>query len=104
METLINKKETIINAIKDKKVLSFNYDGLDRIVEGHAIGRHITTKNIFLRAYQIGGNSHSNEQPYWRMFVLGEISNLKVLNKNSEAPKNGYKKGDKYMSEIFYEV
>lgn len=71
-------KDIVCNAIKDKKVLKFTYTGLPRIVEGHACGVHKDTNNEFLRAYQIGGQSHSNEQPYWRMFILNEISDLKV--------------------------
>lgn len=57
-----------------------------------------------LRAYQVGGRSNSNKLPPWRLFDVSKISNLKMAEQSSQAPREGYKKGDKDMICMFAEI
>jgi predicted DNA-binding transcriptional regulator YafY len=94
---------SIASAIRDRKILSFNYDGFNREVEPHCLG--IDKKgHPALRAYQIAGGSESGEYVGWKMFHLNEIKNLRVLEKAFESPRREYKRGDKDMIQIQAEV
>jgi hypothetical protein len=89
-------------AIENKKLLSFDYDGYFRIVEPHCFG--LTTKsNPAIRAFQIEGGSSSGRLD-WKMYELSKIENLELLERSFESPRTGYKKGDKGMSKIFFEL
>jgi len=70
-------QKMIEQAIRDKKVLEFNYSGHNRIVEPHVLG--ISNGKLQLLGYQIGGSSSSGGIPEWRRFDLNNISNLVVL-------------------------
>lgn len=91
----------IVNAIKQNKVIEFNYDGENRIVEPHCYG--LTTKgNEAIRAYQIDGFSSTGTMG-WKMYDLSKADNIAILDKTFEI-RGGYKKGDKGMSRIFCEL
>lgn len=83
----------IEHAISNKKVVTFHYDGMPRVVEPHLLG---TTKtgNLALRAYQIGGYSSSGVLS-WKLFLVEKMSNIQVLNDDFvERPDyNPYDKG-----------
>ncbi len=53
-------KEIICDAIEKRKILSFDYKGLERIVEPYAFGTN-SKGNYKLGAYQIGGFSESKK-------------------------------------------
>lgn len=93
----------ICEAIQNKSIVEFNYDGFHRTVEPHCHG--LTLKgNSALRAYQTGGGSKSGSVPSWRMFKLDEATNIRVLKDTFTGPRSGYKKGDKGMSKIYCEL
>ena len=92
----------ICDAINNRNLLEFYYDGGARIVEPHCYG--ITKSgNEALRAYQVGGYSSSGSMG-WKMFELSKSRNLKVLDENFSSPRQGYKKGDKSMRKIYCEL
>lgn len=82
--------------------VSFSYDGQPRLVEVHALGA-TTTGRPALRGFQTEGGSNSEDPPMWRLFTLRKIQDLRLLDFHSSAPREGYRKGDKGMSTIFYE-
>ena len=91
----------IINAIKSQNVITFDYEEQPRTVEPHCYG--ITTKgNEVIRAYQIDGYSSSGRMG-WKLYDISKIEDLSVLDETFEI-EEGYKRGDKGMSEIFYEL
>lgn len=94
---------TIFDAIKSKTIIEFLYDGHKRIVEPHAYGLSHRGKEL-LCCYQIGGISHSDEIPCWRLMDVGNIDSIKVLTKHFSGTRKGYRKGDKRMSTIFCEL
>ena len=92
----------ICNAIETKKLVEFFYNGGNRIVEPHCHG--ITTAgNEALRAYQVDGYSESGKMG-WKMFDLGNASNIQILDEPFDGPRDDYKKGDRGMSKIYCEL
>ncbi|WP_181685368.1 hypothetical protein [Halorhabdus salina] len=89
----------ICTAIDQQKVLEFTYDGLLRRVEPHCHGQSQKGKES-LRAYQIGGRSQSREIPYWRLFTVAKMSNLRVSDENFSGTRPGYNPNDKDLSPI----
>ena len=94
-------KNEICNAIRNKKVIEFIYDGESRTVEPHCYG--LTTKgNEAIRAYQIDVYSSSGKMG-WKMYDLSKAENIQILDEPFEI-RDEYKKGDKGMSEIYCEL
>jgi hypothetical protein len=67
-------KEIITNAIKQKKIITFNYHGHLRIVEPHALG--IANGLLQVESYQIGGSSATGGLPNWRRFIVNHIPQI----------------------------
>ena len=92
----------IKDAIRNKNIIEFYYDGGNRTVEPHCYG--ITTAgNEGLRAYQTDGYSSSGKMG-WKMFDLGKANNIEILDKTFDSPRPGYRKGDQGMDRIFEEL
>jgi len=71
------RDEMIREAITEKRLLAFEYDGLYRIVEPHVYGRK-NEKNGIL-GYQIRGQSSSGGLPNWRRMYMKKITRMRVL-------------------------
>ena len=97
MKTLINE------AIKNRKLLEFNYQGYYRVVEPHTFGIY-NNGNELLIAYQIDGESKSRKPPFWSNFMVDEIEDLLISEASFLEPRDGYKKGDKRFKLIFAEL
>ena len=97
MKTLINE------AIKNRNLLEFNYQGFYRVVEPHTFGIY-NNGNEILIAYQIDGESKSRKTPFWSNFLIDEIEDLLVSEDSFIEPRYGYKKGDKRFRLIFSEL
>ena len=93
----------IVTAIKEKKCLSFTYEGYPRVVEPHCYGL-TTAGNEALRCYQVRGGSSSGKVPDWKMMTTDNITGLTLSQDVFLKPRDGYKKGDKGMSTIFCEL
>ena len=92
----------ICDAIRNMKLIEFYYNGGNRIIEPHCHG--VTTAgNQGLRAYQVEGFSESGKMG-WKMFDLANASNIQVLDETFSGPRDGYKKGDRGMSNIYCEL
>jgi hypothetical protein len=86
-------------ALHAGKRLELRYDGFIRVVEVHAVG---TTKdsNEIMRVFQVRGGSNSFESQGWKIMRLDEALSALVIDEKSEAPRTGYKRGDKAMKVI----
>lgn len=93
---------TISDAIQNRKLLSFTYESLFRIVEPHCYGKS-PKGNYCLRAYQVDGESSTGYMG-WKLFDLSKASNIQLLDSAFETIREGYKKGDRQMIEIFIEL
>ncbi|MGO8044953.1 hypothetical protein ACC713_18790 [Rhizobium johnstonii] len=74
--------------------LELRYDGFSRVIEVHAVG---TTQdgNSIMRVWQVRGGSNGGERQGWKLMRLDEAFSTHVINEKSEAPRTGYKRGDK---------
>ncbi|HWG92307.1 MAG TPA: WYL domain-containing protein [Candidatus Thermoplasmatota archaeon] len=72
-------------AIAHLQYVRFTYDGLQRIVEPHVLGK--SGGKLQLLAYQVDGGSHSGSLPRWRRFDVAKMNNLQVLGQHFPAPR-----------------
>lgn len=93
-----------MQAIDEKKVLQLDYGGWTRLVEVHAVGVS-TAGNPVLRGWQLTGGSQSGGHAGWKLFDLDKVpETFKLTDYPSEAPREGFRRGDNAMLEIFREV
>jgi len=95
-------KQLIIDAITNRLVLSFDYDGILRVVEPHAIGIS-RAGNEVLRCYQTHGG-HITPGHNWDLCELGKIVGIKTTGEVFSSARNGYKRGDSHMTQIFAQL
>lgn len=93
----------IRNAIANKQLLSFTYDGYPRVVEPHAYG--ITTKdNEALRCYQVRGSDKDGNSTGWHMMLIDKMSGVTMLEETFASARSGYKRDDKGLSTIYSQL
>lgn len=90
-------------AIGERKVVTFIYDGFPREVEPFLIG-DTTSMNAAMRGFQIGGGSKSGNPVGWRLFLLERIRNLSVTETHFSGVRPGYNPSDKAMCRIFVHI
>ena len=94
---------TIQTAIRNRNLLSFNYDGYSRTAEPHTYG--IDGKGHHaIRAYQVAGGSSSGEYVGWKIFHVNDMRGLKVLPQQFAGQRPGYKRDDKAFSTILAQL
>lgn len=91
------------DALRGGKCLELRYDGFARVVEVHAVG---TTQegNSIMRVWQIRGGSNSGERAGWKLMRVDEAFSAHVIDEASNAPRTGYKRGDKAMEFISCQI
>jgi hypothetical protein len=94
--------QTIINAIRNREVLSFTYKDLQRLVHPAAVGVS-RAGNDALRCYQIAG-SHITPGHEWDFCKISLISNLHATGQHFEGNPPGYRKGDEHLNPIYAEL
>ncbi len=94
--------KSICNAIRNRNLIEFNYDGEIRIVEPHCYGE-TTAGNEGLRAFQVDGFSSKGKMG-WKMYNMSKAEDLNVLDETFDSPRPGYREGDRGMNEIFCEI
>lgn len=92
----------IVDAIENRNIIEFNYEGELRVVEPHCYGE-TTARNEGLRAYQIDGYSSTGKFG-WKMYDLGKADDIITTEQTFDGPREGYKRGDKGMSRIYAEL
>lgn len=94
----------IATPIHNRNLLRLIYDGGSRTVEPHAYGHNNAKSHDLLRAYQVSGSSKSFEYVGWKLFRCDEIQSIEVLTDRFAAPRDGYKRGDKALDQIYAEL
>ncbi|WP_051516584.1 hypothetical protein [Herbaspirillum sp. RV1423] len=72
----MEKEDLICQAILEKRVISFYYDGHHRKIEPHVYG--VCKGNYQLFGYQVEGKSNSDKPLGWRRFDVAEIAYLRI--------------------------
>lgn len=83
----------LCDAINNRRVIRFTYDGLPREVLPAAYGPHVKTRKLSLRGYQIAGQSSSRVPPLWDLFTVKKIVGLEVTEDTFEDDPPGYRQG-----------
>ena len=92
----------ICDAIENKRLLTFNYDGLPREIEPHAHGISSKGKEV-VRGYQTGGQSSSGPLG-WRLWDVTKMESLRVCKSTFASPRPDYVKGDSQMRSVHCEL
>jgi hypothetical protein len=104
-ETKAQRHQRIVEAVAkrallDGNVLWLTYDGVERVVEVHAIGVSVGGLPC-IRVWQVRGGGSNG----WKMLLTSKIErDLEVLEDKSEAPRAGYQRGDKGMLSVSEEL
>lgn len=106
--TMIQKHRTRIvttlrHGMTTGKVLALKYHGFSRVVEAHALGMS-SKGHMVLRAYQLSGDTLSDNSEGWKLFSVSSIDNARMTDEVSQAPRPGYQPGDKGMVKIIQQV
>lgn len=83
--------------------LELQYDGYSRLVEVHAVGES-RKGNICMRVFQVGGGSVSGETVGWKLMTIDKAYTVHLTTTPSEAPRQGYARGDRGMTVIYGEL
>jgi hypothetical protein len=89
----------IKQAIIERRLLSFSYKGSHRLVEPHTYGQRPDGRDA-LCAWQRTGGSGSD----FRLFFVGEASNLAVEKEIFASPREDYQRGDSRFLHIYAEL
>lgn len=86
------KADTLRQAIRERRVVTFAYKGYARTVEPHALGRAGDDKPALL-AWQTSGGSSTEPPPGWRVFLVEDIADVKLTAESFEKPRADYHQG-----------
>jgi hypothetical protein len=95
--------ETACNALRQGKVLELNYDGFSRGLEVHTVGRTATGRPV-VRAWQVSGGARRGEREGWKLVLLDDARGGELSEQASKAPRRGYRRGDRAVHRIVYEI
>jgi hypothetical protein len=101
-DSLDQKKDLLCQAITDKHLVQFKYDGRSRIVEPFCCGVS-AAGNYVLRGFQIRG-SDKTKPLCWRLYELPEISQLSVTQHSFKGKRADYNPEDSTIMEIFCRI
>lgn len=66
----------LLQAIRQKRIIEFDYHGHHRVVEPHVYGHYHGQEQLL--GYQVGGTSSHGNIPEWRRFDVIEVHGLLV--------------------------
>jgi len=82
-------QEILCEAIHQKHLVQFSYDGGTRTVEPHMIATNEAGHRA-LSAWFVSGHSNSGEGPGWREYLMENIHNVSALSQSFSGPRPGY--------------
>jgi hypothetical protein len=91
--------DTLAQAIFERRVVTFTYDGCFRVVEPFLLGT-TTAGRPALRGYQTEGGSNSGTVPGWHLFSLDKIGGITMSPASFSGSRPFYNPADRAMSSI----
>ena len=88
---------TFCEALATGKRLELRYDGYQRVVEVHTVGRS-KEGDWLMRVWQVRGASAGNEPVGWKLLRIDGSFTAHPINEQSKAPRPGYKRGEPAMT------
>src|SRR5690348_3541269 len=96
------KHNRLIQAINERKLITFQYHGKSRLAEPHDYG--ILRGARRLLSYQLKGESMTGGLPDWRLVEVGEIANLEITDRefagNRPSPTGEHYKWDLLFARV----
>ena len=92
-----------LQALAERRCLTFQYDGLPRVAEVHTVG-FTTADRPAMNVWQVDGQSEDGPIPDWRTFCFDECFNVGLSDLPSAAPRPDFKKGAKQFRRIIAEA
>ncbi len=96
-------RDLLIQAIRERRVLTFVYKGHARVVEPHAFGVSAKGEAV-LHGYQTAGGSASRPPPGWRTFSIAEIRDLALGDKTFPGARDGYSPNELRLDPLWAEL
>jgi hypothetical protein len=96
----LTEAERLVQATLGHRPVTFRYQGLSRTVEPHLIGLH-EAGDPLLVAYQAEGQSRSGDLPGWRTFIVTEIEDLSVSDRQFAGPRLDFEAAAHSMLVVF---
>jgi hypothetical protein len=93
----------ICEAIRDRKLLQFDYHGLQRVVVPYCHGLSTRDAEV-LRAVQVRGSSKSGGLGFGKLWAVADIRNAAVLSESFVADDPHYNPDDSAMKRIHCRV
>ena len=96
----------VIEAIRSKRLIAFDYNGVRRVVEPHTYGLDKWQRKV-LCAFQVeasGQNEASGGSDGWRTFVMAKASQLRLDQRRFEQPRPGYQHNDGAFTQILAQL
>lgn len=93
----------IIEAIRTKRLIAFDYRGGRRVVEPHTYGFDKWNREV-LCAYQVEGESRSGQAEGWKTFVVADASDLRADARHFSEPRPEYQRNDGAFSKILAQL
>ena len=94
---------SIVSAIRKRHLLGFRYDGRPRVVEPHIYGVNLKS-HVVLSAFQLRGGSASGERVGWKMFLVQEMEDVRMLPAAFSGPREDYNPEDPSFSAIYAQL
>lgn len=95
-----NMNSVIVQAIQERRVLSFNYRGSPREVEPHAYGIN-TAGHEALSCFQVSGASNTGTPRDWKTLLISEMLFLAVPGQTFAGPRPEYVRDSKMFTRIY---
>lgn len=98
-------RKELCEAIKKKKIVKIKYTKgkkYPRTVIPYLVGK--TATGDALRAYQLSGFSTSEIKEGWRIFLLKDISEVKITDNDMGEIRKDYNPNDKMMKTIYCKI
>ena len=93
----------IIEAIRNRRLLAFDYRGGRRVVEPHTYGLDRRQREV-LCAYQIQGTSRSGQHEGWKNFDVRDLSDVRVDARHFEQARSEYRRDDGAFQRILAQL
>lgn len=94
--------DQLLQAISERRIVSFRYGGYTRIGEPHVLGEYRGTTQLLF--FQTGGQSASGNLPEWRRFNVNGMSSLTVevqhFPSGRSSPSGQHSKWDKQYAYV----
>jgi len=89
----------IRQAIEEKKLVQFEYQGYMRIAEPHIYGRKGGITKLLV--YQVRGGSKSGNLPNWRRVDLTEVGQFQILSETFQGRRTNPSGKHSVWDEVF---